>query len=110
MKNTAGPSPNLNQAAVVGVVPEIAHIFQPLSGEYGQNKVPSRSIRFFLRYGVEIGLIFDIYKKFGLDTFAQVKWVRGGTAMDRARTGENGGSAILQTPFRKLELEDVAGA
>ena len=88
-------------------VPEIAHIFQPLSGEYAFRKGPIESIRFSSGYGVEIGLIFDIYKKFGLDTFAQVNM---GSRRHRNRTVPELGKmafGILQTLFRKLELEDV---
>jgi glucosyl-3-phosphoglycerate synthase len=88
-------------------VPEIAHIFQPLSGEYAFRKGPIESIPFSSGYGVEIGLIFDIYKKFGLDTFAQVNM---GTRLHRNRTVPELGKmafGILQTLFRKLEQEDL---
>jgi Glycosyltransferases involved in cell wall biogenesis len=88
-------------------VPEIARIFQPLSGEYAFRKEPIECIPFSSGYGVEIGLIFDIYKKFGLDTFAQVNM---GTRRHRNRTVPELGKmafGILQTLFRKLELEDV---
>jgi glucosyl-3-phosphoglycerate synthase len=88
-------------------VPEIAHIFQPLSGEYAFRKEPIESIPFSSGYGVEIGLIFDIYKKFGLDTFAQVNM---GTRQHRNRTVPELGKmafGILQTLFRKLERENA---
>lgn len=88
-------------------VPEIAHIFQPLSGEYAFRKGPIESIPFSSGYGVEIGLIFDIYRKYGLGTFAQVNM---GTRRHRNRTVPELGKmafGILQTLFRKLEIKDV---
>ena len=85
--------------------PEMAHIFQPLSGEYAFRKRTIEGIPFSSGYGVEIGLIFDIHKKFGLDTFAQVNM---GARRHRNRTVPELGKmafGILQTLFRKLELE-----
>ncbi|MCK4648880.1 glucosyl-3-phosphoglycerate synthase, partial [bacterium] len=52
--------------------PELSGLIQPLSGEYaGRRKILER-VPFFIGYGVETGLLIDIYKKFGLNSIAQV--------------------------------------
>ena len=53
-------------------VPELAQLHQPLSGEYAFLRQPIESIPFSSGYGVEIGLIFDLWKTYGLNRFAQV--------------------------------------
>jgi glucosyl-3-phosphoglycerate synthase len=86
-------------------VPELAKLFQPLSGEYAFLRKPVESIPFSSGYGVEIGLIFDLYKKYGLHRFAQVDM---GTRYHRNRpVNELGKMAfgIIQTMLRKLERE-----
>jgi glucosyl-3-phosphoglycerate synthase len=84
-------------------VPELAYIFQPLSGEYAFRREPMETIPFSSGYGVEIRLIFDIFKKYGLDSFAQVNM---GTRRHRNRPVQELGVmafGILQTLFTKLE-------
>jgi glucosyl-3-phosphoglycerate synthase len=83
--------------------PELAALYQPLSGEYAFLREPVESIPFSSGYGVEIGLIFDLYKKFGLDGFAQVDM---GTRYHRNRSVNELGKmafGIVQTMLRKLE-------
>jgi glucosyl-3-phosphoglycerate synthase len=88
-------------------VPELARIFQPLSGEYAFRKEPMETIRFSSGYGVEIGLIYDMYKQYGLDCFAQVDMdVRRHRNRPVAQLGRMS-LGILQTIFRKLEMEHV---
>ncbi len=52
--------------------PDLARLFQPLAGEYSFRKDTVMKTPFFTGYGVEIGLILDIYKNFGASSFAQV--------------------------------------
>ncbi len=52
--------------------PELSGIVQPLSGEYGGRRTALENLPFFSGYGVEIGLLIDIYEKFGLHSIAQV--------------------------------------
>jgi len=88
-------------------VPELAAINQPLSGEYAFLRAPIETVPFSSGYGVEIGLIFDLYKKYGIECFAQVDM---GVRHHRNRpVGELGKMAfgILQTMFRKLEREKI---
>jgi glucosyl-3-phosphoglycerate synthase len=87
-------------------MPELARIHQPLSGEYAFRRVPVQSIPFSSGYGVEIGMIFDIYRKFGLGRVVQVDM---GTRCHRNRTVKELGRmslAIIQVMMRKLEREE----
>ncbi|MFQ5904659.1 MAG: glucosyl-3-phosphoglycerate synthase, partial [Candidatus Binatia bacterium] len=52
--------------------PELSGIIQPLSGEYGGRRKVLECIPFFTGYGVETGLLIDIYNSFGLRAIAQV--------------------------------------
>ncbi|HUI91747.1 MAG TPA: glucosyl-3-phosphoglycerate synthase [Chitinivibrionales bacterium] len=87
--------------------PELAGIYQPLSGEYAFRRGPVQRLPFSSGYGVEIGMIFDLYRAFGLSHFVQVDM---GTRCHRNRpTHELSRMAfgIIQTLFRKLERENV---
>ncbi|HEX9617127.1 MAG TPA: glucosyl-3-phosphoglycerate synthase [Anaerolineales bacterium] len=52
--------------------PELSGIIQPLSGEYGGRRSALEQMPFFSGYGVEIGLLIDIFERFGLSAIAQV--------------------------------------
>ncbi len=52
--------------------PELSWLLQPLSGEYAGRRQILEQIPFSTGYGVEIGMLIEIYKKFGLDSIAQV--------------------------------------
>jgi glycosyltransferase involved in cell wall biosynthesis/nucleotide-binding universal stress UspA family protein len=52
--------------------PEISGVIQPLSGEYGGRRAALDKLPFFSGYGVEIGLLIDIFETFGLNSIAQV--------------------------------------
>jgi hypothetical protein len=47
-------------------------VIQPLSGEYGGRRKALEQLPFFSGYGVEIGMLIDIFEKFGLSAIAQV--------------------------------------
>ncbi len=55
--------------------PELGAIIQPLSGEYGGHRELLERIPFFSGYGVEIGMLMDIYSRFGMDAIGQVDLV-----------------------------------
>jgi len=52
--------------------PELAGLIQPLSGEYAGRRSTLESVPFLTGYGVETGLLIDIFNQFGLDSIAQV--------------------------------------
>jgi glucosyl-3-phosphoglycerate synthase len=51
--------------------PDLSVIIQPLSGEYAGYREIFERIPFPIGYGVETGMLIDIYQKWGLDIIAQ---------------------------------------
>lgn len=51
--------------------PELSGIIQPLSGEYAGRRSALEQVPFFSGYGVETGLLIDLFEKFGLDALSQ---------------------------------------
>jgi glucosyl-3-phosphoglycerate synthase len=51
--------------------PELAAIIQPLSGEYAGYREILEQIPFPIGYGVETGMLIDIYQNWGLEIMAQ---------------------------------------
>ncbi len=52
--------------------PELSGVIQPLSGEYGGRRKVLENLIFFTGYGVETGLLIDVFEKYGLSSIAQV--------------------------------------
>ncbi|TMI82508.1 MAG: glucosyl-3-phosphoglycerate synthase [Bacillati bacterium ANGP1] len=52
--------------------PELAGVIQPLAGEYAGRREILERLPFFTGYGVEIGLLIDVLRRFGLDQIGQV--------------------------------------
>ena len=52
--------------------PELTDLVQPLSGEYGGYRHALEAVPFLVGYGVEIGLLIDLSRRFGVDALAQV--------------------------------------
>lgn len=51
--------------------PELAAVNQPLAGEFAARTAALRELPFRTGYGVEIQILIDVYKCFGLDAIAQ---------------------------------------
>ena len=51
--------------------PDLSGLMQPLSGEYAGYREIFEQIPFPIGYGVETGMLIDIYKKWGMDIIAQ---------------------------------------
>lgn len=51
--------------------PSLAHLVQPLSGEYAARRDLLESLPFFTGYGVELGMLIDTLDVAGLDAIAQ---------------------------------------
>ncbi len=51
--------------------PELSGVIQPLSGEYAGYRDIFEQITFPIGYGVETGMLIDIYQKWGLNAIAQ---------------------------------------
>ncbi len=52
--------------------PELARLVQPLSGEYAGRRELLEKLPFSVGYGVELGHLIDIYRRFGVGAIAQV--------------------------------------
>ncbi len=94
--------------------PELSGVIQPLAGEYGGRREALEQLRFSSGYGVETGLLIDMFEKFGLNAIGQVDLVerihRNQSLVNLSKMS----FAIIQTFFKKLEnryglamLEDV---
>jgi len=83
--------------------PELSGVVQPLSGEYAARREALELSTFYSGYGVETGLLIDVFEHFGLGAIAQVDL--------QERIHHNQGLealgkmsfAIIQTVLRKLE-------
>ena len=83
--------------------PELSGIVQPLSGEYAGRRKALERASFFSGYGVETGLVIDIFDQFGLGAIAQVDLLeRIHHNQELAALGKMS-FAIIQTVLRKLE-------
>ncbi|HEY7220111.1 MAG TPA: glucosyl-3-phosphoglycerate synthase [Candidatus Binatia bacterium] len=52
--------------------PELSGMIQPLAGEYAGRRTALERVPFFTGYGVETGLLIDLFNEIGLDAIAQV--------------------------------------
>src|ERR1700722_17517273 len=52
--------------------PELAGFLQPLAGEFAARREVLSSVPFFTGYGVEIGMLIDVFDQVGLTAMAQV--------------------------------------
>ncbi|MDH3444933.1 MAG: glucosyl-3-phosphoglycerate synthase, partial [Deltaproteobacteria bacterium] len=52
--------------------PELSGMIQPLAGEYAGRRSILERMPFFTGYGVETGLLIDIFNELGLNSIAQV--------------------------------------
>ena len=94
--------------------PELSGVIQPLSGEYAGRRKALEQATFYSGYGVETGLLIDIYEKFHLESIAQVDLLERIHHNQHLEALSKMSFAIIQTVIRKLEkrfgravLEDV---
>ncbi|MBN2500079.1 MAG: glucosyl-3-phosphoglycerate synthase [Anaerolineales bacterium] len=94
--------------------PGLSGVIQPLSGEYGGRRDLLEQLPFSSGYGVETGLLIDIYEKFRLPSIAQVDLLERIHKNQSLTNLSKMSFAIIQTLIRKLErrygqamMEDV---
>ena len=94
--------------------PELSGVVQPLSGEYAGRRESLEKAIFFSGYGVEIGLLIDIFERYGLGAIAQVDLLERIHHNQELEALSKMSFAIIQTVLRKLEsryersiIEDV---
>ena len=83
--------------------PELSGLIQPLSGEYGGRRSALEQCSFFSGYGVEIGLLIDMFEKFGLNAIAQVDLLERIHHNQSLEALSKMSFTILQAVMRKLE-------
>ena len=94
--------------------PELSGLIQPLSGEYGGRRKAFEQMPFSSGYGVEIGLVIDVFEKFGLGSIAQVDLQERIHHNQPLESLSKMSFAIIQTVMRRIEkrygtklLEDI---
>lgn len=94
--------------------PELSGIIQPLAGEYGGRRSALEQISFSSGYGVEIGMVIDIFEKFGIEGVGQVDLLERIHHNQSLEALSKMSFVILQAIFKRLErrhgralLEDV---
>jgi len=83
--------------------PELSGVVQPLSGEYAGRRKALERATFYSGYGVETGLLIDIFEKFGLGAIAQVDLLERIHHNQHLEALSKMSFAIIQTVIRKLE-------
>jgi glucosyl-3-phosphoglycerate synthase len=94
--------------------PELSGIIQPLAGEYGGRRKALEQIAFFSGYGVEIGMVIEMFERFGLEGIGQVDLLERIHHNQSLEALSKMSFVILQAVLRRLEhrygrslLEDV---
>ena len=89
--------------------PELTGLIQPLSGEYAGRREILEQIPFSIGYGVESGMLIDIFKRGGLECIAQVdldqRVHRNQSTVSLGRMA----FGILQVFLQKIEGEEGSG-
>jgi hypothetical protein len=94
--------------------PELSGIIQPLSGEYAGRRESLEKMVFYSGYGVETGLLIEMFEQEGLQTIAQVDLLERIHHNQELEALSKMSFVIIQTVLRKLEaryersiIEDV---
>ena len=88
--------------------PELAHLRQPLGGEYAVRRQAVEQVPFVQGWGVEVGLLIDLSRRFGADRIAEADL---GVRRHRNRPLEELGPqalAILQTVMQRSGVSPPA--
>ena len=83
--------------------PELSGIVQPLSGEYAGRREAFERAVFFSGYGVETGLLIDVFEQFGLRSIAQVDLLERIHRNQDLVALSKMSFAIIQAVLRKIE-------
>ncbi|MCU1485129.1 MAG: hypothetical protein JWN67_1875 [Actinomycetia bacterium] len=87
--------------------PHLADLVQPLAGEFAARRDVFEAVPFVEGYGVDIGLVIDIARDFGVDAMAQVDL---GTRKHRNRPLDDLGpmaTVVLMTMLRRAGIEGI---
>ncbi len=89
--------------------PELAYIIQPLSGEYAVRREVLQEIPFPIGYGVETSHLIDVYRRWGLEAFAQTDLDKRVHRNQETRALAKMSFGILQTFLRRLQSLEMIG-
>ena len=89
--------------------PELAGLVQPLSGEYAGRRRLLETLPFSVGYGVEIGLLIDIFHRHGIGSIAQVDLDRRVHRNQPVAALSRMSFGILSTFFQRLERYGGSG-
>lgn len=84
--------------------PELSGVIQPLSGEYAGRREAFEKAVFFSGYGVETGLLIDVFEQFGLAAICQVDLQERIHRNQGLEALSKMSFAIIQTVLRKVEI------
>lgn len=83
--------------------PELSGVIQPLSGEYAGRRAALEAVPFYSGYGVETGLLIEIFERHGLTSLAQVDLLERVHHNQPLDALSKMSFAILQVVMQKLE-------
>jgi len=83
--------------------PELSGIIQPLAGEYAGRRSTLEQLPFFSGYGVEIGLLIDVFEQHGLSSIAQVDLLERIHHNQSLEALSKMSFAIIQAVFQRQE-------
>jgi hypothetical protein len=83
--------------------PELSGVVQPLAGEYAGRRESLEKASFFSGYGVETGLLIDVFEQFGLRAIAQVDLQERIHRNQGLEALSKMSFAIIQAVLRKIE-------
>jgi glucosyl-3-phosphoglycerate synthase len=83
--------------------PELSGVIQPLSGEYAGRRTALEAVPFYSGYGVETGLLIEIFERHGLASLAQVDLLERVHHNQPLDALSKMSFAILQVVMQKLE-------
>ncbi len=83
--------------------PDLSGMIQPLAGEYAGRRTVLEQVPFYTGYGVETGLLIDLFNKFGLRSIAQVDLEERVHRNQTLAALSQMSFAILQVAMERLE-------
>jgi hypothetical protein len=83
--------------------PELSGVVQPLAGEYAGRRESLEKAVFFSGYGVETGVLIDVFEQFGLRAIAQVDLQERIHRNQGLEALSKMSFAIIQAVLRKIE-------
>lgn len=91
---------------IANLFPELGHMVQPLSGEFGGRRQFLEAVPFHRGYAVDLGLLIDLSRRFGIESIGQVDL---GTRVHRNRPLRELGPQAAAITAMALERAGLTG-